>query len=118
MRLDVRQALTELVPQQLPTPQILPVLWGMPKNRGPFVEGSIPIDVSQLSLFETMYVHPLARDSMIIWEHYNLVALKSIWVVTGSPWGADQFIGGILDSRLHVSKGKWGISDSFTASKD
>jgi dimethylaniline monooxygenase (N-oxide forming) len=53
-----------------------------------------------------MYVHPLVRDSMIIWDSYNFIALDSAWYATGSIFGFDQFVGGVSLDRLHVSKGK------------
>ena len=78
----------------------------MPKNGKSFAKGSVPIDVSKLSLFSTMYVNRQFRDSLILWEHYNMVALRSLWTTTGSSVGFGQFVGGASEERLHVSKRK------------
>jgi dimethylaniline monooxygenase (N-oxide forming) len=88
----------------------MPVSWFFPRIFGgsmvqdPFPPGAMPIDVSHLSLFDTMYVHPLVRDSMLIWNHYDMVALKSAAVATGSGYGFAQYVGGKPDEINHTSK--------------
>ncbi|KXX82665.1 hypothetical protein MMYC01_201098 [Madurella mycetomatis] len=80
---------------------------GAPKvfSKYAFVPGGMPIDVSQLFLFDTMYVHPLIRDSMLIWKHYDLSAIQGAWAATGSPYDFAQHVGGKDDEINHTWRG-------------
>lgn len=51
-----------------------------------------------------MYVHPIVRDSMIVWDHYDKVAVGSAWMSTGAPHGFDQFIGAVPPDKFHASR--------------
>ena len=66
---------------------------------------NVPVDVSQASLFDSMYVHPLMRDTMFLWNYYNVVIRTALWLCTGSYHGYDQWVGGISKERYHASKG-------------
>ncbi|KAF4949721.1 hypothetical protein FSARC_13414 [Fusarium sarcochroum] len=35
------------------------------------MEPGIPLDVSRANMFDTTYVHPLLRDSMVLWHYYH-----------------------------------------------
>jgi dimethylaniline monooxygenase (N-oxide forming) len=66
-----------------------------------------PLDVSQVTLFDSMYVHPMVRDSMIIWDYYHFVSLPlGCWLSTGSLRGVDQWVGEVSDQRFHASRCK------------
>ena len=69
-----------------------------------FMDKSLPIDVSHLSLFDTAYVHPVVRDSMVVWDNYDAVAVGSGYISTGSTLGFDQFVGGVPPEKLHASR--------------
>ncbi|KAL2754064.1 hypothetical protein ACRALDRAFT_1032042 [Sodiomyces alcalophilus JCM 7366] len=76
----------------------------VPDQAPTYLPDSPPVDVSHLSLFDTMYVHPIVRDSMIVWDHYDKVAVGSAWVSTGAPHGFDQFIGAVPPEKFHASR--------------
>ncbi|KAM0270458.1 hypothetical protein ACHAQH_009399 [Verticillium albo-atrum] len=92
-------------PKRIANTRLLPSIWKIPEEENKtFIDGSLPIDVSHLSLFDTSYVHPVARDSMIVWNHYDSVAVGSSWVSTGTVLGFDQFVGSVAPERLHASR--------------
>ena len=82
---------------------------------GPYNPKSIPIDVSQSTLFDTMYVHPMIRDGMFVWNHYQLVALDGAWVAAGTREGFDQYIGELPKEKRHTSKSKLSFSPPFSS---
>lgn len=91
--------------QRLANTRLLPKIWKIPEDeRKMFMDRSLPIDVSHLSLFDTAYVHPIVRDSMVVWDNYDAVAVGSGWISTGSTLGFDQFVGGVPPEKLHASR--------------
>ncbi|KAK5995551.1 Monooxygenase ptmN [Cladobotryum mycophilum] len=88
-------------PKRVPAQRFLPWLFGSE----PYESPQLPLDVSQVTLFDSMYVHPLVRDSMIVWNFYHFVALPAgCWLCGGSPYGVDQFVGQIYSERFHASR--------------
>ncbi|KAH8130931.1 hypothetical protein LI328DRAFT_13745 [Trichoderma asperelloides] len=88
-------------PKRVPGQRFLPWLFGSK----PYEYPQLPLDVSQITLFDSMYVHPIVRDSMIIWNYYHFVALPAgCWLCGGSPYGVDQFVGQIYSERFHASR--------------
>ncbi|PON30374.1 hypothetical protein TGAM01_v200814 [Trichoderma gamsii] len=86
---------------RVPGQRFLPWLFGSK----PYEYPQLPLDVSQITLFDSMYVHPMVRDSMIIWNYYHFVALPAgCWLCGGSPYGVDQFVGQIYSERFHASR--------------
>lgn len=65
---------------------------------------NVPVDVSQASLFESMYVHPRLRDTTFLWNYYNALIRAALWLCTGTYHGYDQWVGGISKERFHASK--------------
>ncbi|KAM0262438.1 hypothetical protein ACHAQJ_001691 [Trichoderma viride] len=99
-------------PKRVPGQRFLPWLFGSK----PYEYPQLPLDVSQVTLFDSMYVHPLVRDSMIIWNYYHFVALPAgCWLCGGSPYGVDQFIGQIYSQRFHASRAWQRISNHVSA---
>ncbi|OTB10268.1 hypothetical protein K445DRAFT_27780 [Daldinia sp. EC12] len=65
----------------------------------------LPVDVSwQAPLFDSMYLHPLIRDTLFTWNVYDWGVKASNWLVSGTVAGIDQWVGGISKERYHVSK--------------
>lgn len=92
--------------QKVPGQRFLPWLFGDKEVDYP----QLPVDVSQITLFDSMYVHPLVRDSMIVWDYYHFVALNAgCWLCGGSPHGVDQFVGQVYSERFHASRRKSGF---------
>ncbi|KAL6898981.1 hypothetical protein GGI43DRAFT_428109 [Trichoderma evansii] len=86
---------------RVPGQRFLPWLFGSK----PYEYPQLPLDVSQITLFDSMYVHPIVRDSMIIWNYYHFIALPAgCWLCGGSPYGVDQFVGQIYSERFHASR--------------
>ena len=87
--------------QKLPNQHFFPGLLGLNTDPTP----QFPLDVSQVTLFDSMYVHPVVRDSMIILNFYHWIAVPfGCWLSTGTPRGMDQWVGQVPDSRFHASK--------------
>ena len=63
-----------------------------------------PTDVSSPSLFDSSYVHPVLRDSILLWTYYDRWLKWSMWLISGSIYGIDQHVGGISDEKYHASK--------------
>lgn len=60
-----------------------------------------------------MYVHPMVRDSMIVWNAYHVLALPAgCWLCSGSPHGVDQWVGQVYGERYHVSRRKYWLLSS------
>ncbi|KAL7797308.1 FAD/NAD(P)-binding domain-containing protein [Trichoderma ceciliae] len=94
-------AITGDTERRVPGQRFLPWLFGSK----PYEKPQLPLDVSQVTLFDSMYVHPLVRDSMIIWNFYHFIALPAgCWLCGGSPYGVDQFVGQIYSERFHASR--------------
>ncbi|KAF4126082.1 Flavin-binding monooxygenase-like [Geosmithia morbida] len=71
----------------------------------PFEEPQLPIDVSQSTLFDTMYVHPMVRDSLMVWDAYHVLALPfACWLCSSTSRGVDQHIGQVFGERFHTSR--------------
>ncbi|KFA75865.1 hypothetical protein S40288_01928 [Stachybotrys chartarum IBT 40288] len=88
-------------PKRNPNQNFLPWLFGTKDKGGPH----LPVDSAQLTLFDSMYVHPMVRDSMLIWNYYNFLALPAgCWICGGSPHGVDQWVGQVYGERFHVSR--------------
>ncbi|KAL6804241.1 hypothetical protein J3E68DRAFT_392882 [Trichoderma sp. SZMC 28012] len=52
-----------------------------------------------------MYVHPIVRDSMIVWNFYHFVGISAGgWLCGDSIYGIDQFVGQIYSERFHASR--------------
>ncbi|PHH87028.1 hypothetical protein CDD83_9409 [Cordyceps sp. RAO-2017] len=98
-----------LAPKRNPGPVLLPVLGRKPSSK----EAGIPIDVSRANLFDTTYVHPLLRESMLLWDYYNWYIKALLWVSAGSTMGMDQWIGGVGHERHHPSKIFFNKSDKI-----
>ncbi|RDW75528.1 FAD protein [Coleophoma cylindrospora] len=79
-----------------------PVLFGHfgPGGPGP----DIPTDVSTASLFESMYVHPIMRSSLIPWRYYDAFVKSTLWLVSGTRHGIDQWVGGLPDETYHTEQ--------------
>ncbi|KAF4469344.1 hypothetical protein FALBO_3758 [Fusarium albosuccineum] len=72
---------------------------------GPLEDKTLPVDVAQITLFDTMYVHPIVRDSMIIWNYYHALGLPiGTWLGSGTKEGLDMFIGQVFGERFHISR--------------
>ena len=65
---------------------------------------NVPVDVSSASLFDTAYVHPLLNASPLLWTYYDRFIKYTLWLVSGTQHGLDQWVGGISDERYHASK--------------
>ena len=90
-------------PKRTPGQRFLPWLFGSKAPDYP----QLPVDVSQITLFDSMYVHPMVRDSMIIWDYYHFVALTAgCWLCGGSKHGVDQWVGQVYGDRFHSSRCK------------
>ncbi|KAH7112383.1 dimethylaniline monooxygenase [Dactylonectria macrodidyma] len=87
-------------PKRNPGPVLLPILGRKPDPSEP----GIPIDVSRANLFDTTYVHPLLRNSMILWDYYSWYIKVLLWLSSGTTAGMDQWIGEISRKRHHPSK--------------
>ncbi|KAH8665114.1 hypothetical protein BGZ60DRAFT_489609 [Tricladium varicosporioides] len=77
-----------------------PVLFGRFRSSGP----DIPTDVVTASLFESMYVHPIMKRSLIPWRYYDAFVKYTLWLVSGTKHGIDQWIGGLPDETYHTSE--------------
>ncbi|PWI76925.1 dimethylaniline monooxygenase [Purpureocillium lilacinum] len=60
-------AITSPTKRRNPGPVLLPCL-GRKLNPN---EPGIPIDVSRTNLFDTTYMHPILRNSFVLWEYYH-----------------------------------------------
>ncbi|KAH7322857.1 hypothetical protein B0I35DRAFT_450094 [Stachybotrys elegans] len=88
-------------PKRNPNATFFPWLFG-PKDQ---TEGQIPVDVAQPTIFDSIYVHPMVRDSMLVWNYYHALALPvGSWVGAGSPHGIDQWVGQVYGERFHASR--------------
>ncbi|KAM0301579.1 hypothetical protein HYE67_006597 [Fusarium culmorum] len=91
-------------PKRAPGQRFLPWLFGDED----YEEPQLPIDVSQVTLFDSMYVHPMVRDTMIVWDYYHFLALPAgCWICGGSEYGVDQWVGQIFSERFHASRLFW-----------
>lgn len=77
-------------------------MFGRFRSSGP----DIPTDVVTVSLFESMYVHPIMRRSIIPWRYYDAFCKCTLWLVSGTKHGIDQWVGGLSDEKLHTSESK------------
>lgn len=77
---------------------ILRGLFGVPKQL------NVPVDVSSASLFDTAYVHPILKNSPLLWAYYDRFIKYTLWMVSGTKHGLDQWVGGISDKRYHAAK--------------
>ncbi|CAF3495730.1 unnamed protein product [Fusarium graminearum] len=59
---------------------LLPILGRKPDSNEP----GIPIDVSRANFFNTTYVHPVLRNSMILWDYYYYYIKSLLWVSSGT----------------------------------
>ena len=64
-----------------------------------------PTDCSNASLFDTAYVHPVLEKSPLLWNWYDFFTKYSVWLISGTTTGLDQWVGGIPEHRNHASKG-------------
>ncbi|KAH7192886.1 dimethylaniline monooxygenase [Fusarium flagelliforme] len=87
-------------PKRNSGPVLLPILGRKTDPNEP----GIPIDVSRANLFDTTYVHPVLRKSMILWDYYNYYIKSLLWICSGTTFGMDQWIGEISKARHHPSK--------------
>ncbi|KAI1388113.1 FAD/NAD(P)-binding domain-containing protein [Hypoxylon trugodes] len=88
-------------PKVIPNPVWFPILGRKadPNHR------ELPVDVSwQAPLFDSMYLHPLIRDTLFTWNVYDWGVKTSNWLVSGTTAGIDQWVGKISKERYHVSK--------------
>lgn len=87
-------------PKKMLTPVTFPILG---RKADPTYQ-NVPVDVSQATLFDSMYVHPLMRDTMFLWNYYDVLIKTALWITTGSHHGYDQWVAGIGPKRYHASK--------------
>ncbi|KAI1802078.1 FAD/NAD(P)-binding domain-containing protein [Daldinia bambusicola] len=88
-------------PKIIPNPVWFPIFGrkASPNHR------ELPVDVSwQAPLFDSMYLHPLIRDTLFTWNVYDWGVKATNWLVSGTVAGIDQWVGGISKERYHVSK--------------
>ncbi|KYK58827.1 dimethylaniline monooxygenase [Drechmeria coniospora] len=90
-------------PQRNPGPALFPILRGL-KDEEHFKDPGIPIDVSRANIFDTAYVHPILRNSMLLWNYYDWYINSILWLSGGSTAGMDQWCGEISRERHHPSK--------------
>ena len=64
-----------------------------------------PTDCSSASLFDTAYVHPVLEKSPLLWIWYHFFNKYSVWSISGTTAGLDQWVGGIPERDFHASKG-------------
>ena len=88
--------------QVIPTPVILPIFGNKPDLN--YV--NVPVDVSQATLFDSMYLHPRIRDTLFLWNYYDVLIKTALWLMSGTYHGEDQWVGGISKERYHASKGR------------
>jgi dimethylaniline monooxygenase (N-oxide forming) len=82
-----------------------PIWFGLNASAPPAL--NVPYDVGAASLFDTAYLHPLLRDSMLAtlpWLYYDRFAKWSVWLVSGTKSGLNQWVGGLPPERFHASK--------------
>ncbi|TVY27406.1 Dimethylaniline monooxygenase [N-oxide-forming], partial [Lachnellula hyalina] len=89
------------VPKQAPEPVMFPMFGG---RSHPKPDPNVPIDTVVASLFDTAYVHPTLRDSKAHWNYYDNQQKTSMWFMSGTREGLDQWVGGIPEQRYHASK--------------
>ncbi|KAF2434419.1 dimethylaniline monooxygenase [Tothia fuscella] len=65
---------------------------------------NVPYDVGAASLFDTAYVHHIWRDSLRSWAYYDKFAKWSVWLVSGTQAGLDQWVGELPFDRHYNSK--------------
>lgn len=88
--------------QRNPGPILLPIL-GRKQN---CKEPGIPIDVSRANLFDTTYLHPILRNSMLLWDYYHYYVKWLLWVSGGTTMGMNQWVGAISPERHDPSRSK------------
>ncbi|TVY90644.1 Dimethylaniline monooxygenase [N-oxide-forming], partial [Lachnellula willkommii] len=79
-----------------------PLMFGRFRSTGP----EIPTDVVTASLFESMYVHPIMRRSLIPWRYYDAFVQCLFLTISGTKHGIDQWVGGLSDEKLRTSESK------------
>lgn len=88
-------------PKTIPNPVWFPILG----RKADPNRHELPVDVSwQAPLFDSMYLHPLIRDTLFTWNVYDWGVKATNWLVSGTTAGIDQWVGGISKERYHVSK--------------
>ena len=88
-------------PKIIPNPVWFPILGRKARPN----QQNLPVDVSwQAPLFDSMYLHPLVRDTLWTWNVYDWGIKASNWLISGTKHGVDQWVGGISKERFHVSK--------------
>lgn len=70
----------------------------------PKLRPNVPIDTVVASLFDTAYVHAKLRDGKAHWNYYDKQQKTSMWLMSGTGEGLDQWVGGIPEQRYHASK--------------
>lgn len=55
-------------------------------------------------MFDTSYVHPILRNSILMWVFYNKYVRGILWLTTGTPGGYDQLVGEPDKEYDHVSR--------------
>jgi dimethylaniline monooxygenase (N-oxide forming) len=46
----------------------------------------------------------MLRDGKAHWNYYDKQQKKSMWLMSGTEEGLDQWVGGIPEQRYHASK--------------
>ncbi|KAL7622657.1 hypothetical protein AAE478_008171 [Parahypoxylon ruwenzoriense] len=65
----------------------------------------VPVDVSwHAPLFDSMYLHPLIRDTLFTWNVYDWGVKATSWLLSGMVAGLDRRVGSLPKERYHVSK--------------
>ncbi|KAI1493255.1 hypothetical protein F5X96DRAFT_235867 [Biscogniauxia mediterranea] len=89
-----------IAPTRNPRPRLI-----FSRSPSPEDRPQVPIDVSRASLFDTAYVHPWLRNSMVLWTYYDYYVRWILWTSWGTTQGSDQWIGG--------KSGFWHTSEIF-----
>ncbi|KAK9772394.1 putative FAD/NAD(P)-binding domain-containing protein [Seiridium cardinale] len=90
-----------VVPKRAPNPVMFPIFG---KASSPKHSPNVPIDTIVASLFDTAYVHPWLRDGQAHWNYNDSQQKTSMWLMSGTEEGLDQWVGGISKQRYHASK--------------
>ncbi|KAI1342203.1 hypothetical protein F5Y15DRAFT_430611 [Xylariaceae sp. FL0016] len=77
-----------LAPNRNPNPRLI-----LSRHRSLTDKPQVPIDVSRASLFDTAYVHPWLRSSMLLWAYYDYYVRWILWISWGTTHGTNQWIG-------------------------
>ena len=95
-------------PKLLPETDFFPYFSSKPVKRDQYKNSpGVPLDVAHSSVFDSSYVHPIIRDSMIPWNfHHYVMAGLAPWVLTGTFGVWDQWVGMPTARNHHLNRSK------------